>query len=310
MTETRCKHAATSSALGSSKYFPANYSFWADSKAHFVDASCTGNPTLCNYNFVYMPYCSQDLWTGQRVTVSPKTFGLYFSGRWIVKATLDLMSATHDLKGATEVILSGNSAGGFGVYSNVDYFQAYLPQAKVVGAPIAGFEFYAWPYTGPGHTSSSLADFRASHMASGKYNELWDAVTPGDCLSRHANDPGACLLPCFSYTSVKAPLFIIEAQSDSVVLMGHDWLPHDHSGAPEKAYMHEFHENQTRCLASAMSASSKDGVFNPACFIHTSFTNKILIRGVNYKQGLLKFLAGEPAKFQDDCGELCNPTCN
>ena len=59
-----------------------------------------------------------------------------------------------------------------------------------------------------------------------------------------------------------------------------------------------------------MAPASKDGVFNPACFLHTTFTNKITIGGVTYKQGLLKFLAGEPAKFQDDCGELCNPTCN
>jgi hypothetical protein len=81
--------------------------------------------------------------TGQRTTATAETWGLYFSGRWIVKATLDYLSATHDLKAATEVILSGNSAGGFGVYSNVDFFQGYLPQAKVVGAPIAGYEFYA-----------------------------------------------------------------------------------------------------------------------------------------------------------------------
>ena len=236
VTEKRCSQNALGH-LGSSKFFAPNYTFWGDSTRHFIDASCEGNPTLCEYNFVYMPYCSQDLWYGQRTAVSPETFGLYFSGRHIITATLDMLAATHDLKGATEVILSGNSAGGFGVYNNVDYMQSYLPQARVVGAPIAGYEFYAWPYTGPGHTSSSLADFRAEAMAGGAYNKLWDAVTPGDCLAKHASDPGACLLPCFSYTSVKAPLYIVEAQSDSVVLMGHDWLPYNHNSAPARAYM-------------------------------------------------------------------------
>jgi hypothetical protein len=219
VTEQRCKPTAATSPLGSSKFFKRNYTFWADSTTHFIDASCTGNPTLCDYNFVYMPYCSQDLWTGQRTAASAETFGLFFSGRWIVKATLDYLSATHDLKSATEVILSGNSAGGFGVYSNVDFLQEYLPRAKVLGAPIAGYEFYAWPYTGPGHTSSSLADFRAVAMAGGAYNKLWNAVTPGDCLTKHATDPGACLLPCFSYTSVKAPLYIIEAQVRLILIV-------------------------------------------------------------------------------------------
>ena len=53
----------------------------------------------------------------------------------------------------------------------------------------------------------------------------WDSYLPQKCLEAHQDDPGACLLPCFSYHYVKAPLFIIEAQADSVVLMGHDWLP-------------------------------------------------------------------------------------
>ena len=33
-----------------------------------------------------------------------------------------------------------------------------------------------------------------------------------------------------------------------------------------------------------MSSASKDGVFNPACYIHTAFTNNITIQGLNYKQ--------------------------
>ena len=104
-----------------------------------------------------------------------------------------------------------------------------------------------------------------------------DSLLPGSgCEAAHSNDPGACLLPCFSYQFIKTPLYIVEAQSDSVVLMHHDWLPgpavdnRTFRSAPAQQYLAEFQKNQSQCLALAMSSASPHGVFNPACFIHTA----------------------------------------
>lgn len=57
------------------------------------------------------------------ITPAP-AYRYYFSGRHVLSAVLDNLEATADLKGASLVVLTGNSAGGFGVYSNVDYLQA------------------------------------------------------------------------------------------------------------------------------------------------------------------------------------------
>ena len=133
------------------------------------------------------------------ITPAP-AYRYYFSGRHVLSAVLDNLEATADLKGASLVVLTGNSAGGFGVYSNVDYLQARYTATRVVGAPIAGYEFYAWPYTGPGHTSSSLANFRADAMAGGAYNTLWNATAPLGCLAEHRRPgglPAAVLLVHF-----------------------------------------------------------------------------------------------------------------
>jgi hypothetical protein len=124
---------------------------------------------------------------------------------------------------------------------------------------------------------------------------------------------GKCLLPCYSAPFVKTPLYIIEAQGDSVVLMYHDWLPSPtyepksfHS-QEARAYMAAFAHNQSTCLSRAVAAGH--GMFNPSCFIHTTFTNKIEIAGVNYRSGFVKWLDGAPAHYQDSCGVLCNPSC-
>ena len=67
------------------------------------------------------------------------------------------------------------------------------------------------------------------------------------------------------------------------------------------------------------------GVFSPACYIHTDFTLEITINSTNYKQAFRNFFygtgvvvapsagpggPGAPTILADDCGVLCNPSCN
>merc|ERR1711972_216646 len=179
--------------------------------------------------------------------------------------------------------------------------------------------FYAWPYEGPGHTSSSLADFRQSAMGSGAYNLLWNATIPPACAQAYPDEPGACLLPCFAYEHVQQPLFIMEAQSDSVVLVDHDWLPRPSLpiGAQQTAYMAQFATNQSLCLAAAARLESSHGFFNPACFIHTKFTRDITLAAedgerVSYLDAFRRWLGGKSVRLADACDDgevLCNPTC-
>ena len=304
------------SALGSSHYFPKTYAFFSEAADHFSDASCKGNPVLCDYNQVFLPYCSQDLWSGTKTDADATTYGYLFSGHLIFSAVLDALDAAEGMTDATEIVLTGDSAGGFGVYNNVDWLAARYSSARVVGAPIAGFEFYAWPYRGPGHTSSSLADFSYSAMSGGAYNKLWGSMVPTKCAAAKASEPGACLLPGFSYPYIDAPLFIIEAQSDSVVLMYHDWVPQikrkSQVTAPLVKYFSEFQKNQSQFLASAMSSTSVNGVFNPSCFIHTKFDKSITIAGLNYLEAFLQWKNGSKVKLMDTCADgkvLCNPSC-
>ena len=81
---------------------------------------------------------------------------------------------------------------------------------------------------------------------------------------------------------------------------------------PLQTYFSDFAANQTKCLSQAMSSKSVDGVFNPACFIHTKFTKKITIAGMNYLQAFVAWLQGGKVKLADQCAPgtvLCNPTC-
>jgi hypothetical protein len=121
----------TKSALGSSNYFTneSDTSSW-----YLASDYCPYNPTLCTWNHVMDPYCTQDLHSGQRTEASEETFGLYFSGFHVLVATLDeLDKSPYNLKEATDIIVSGVSAGGIGVWMTVDYIAKRYPEARVTG---------------------------------------------------------------------------------------------------------------------------------------------------------------------------------
>lgn len=108
----------------------------------------------------------------------------------------------------------------------------------------------------------------------------------------------------------------MEAQTDQVVLTAHDWIPQEWvMEAPEQAYLAAWAANMTQALAPVMApTNTRNGGFNPACFIHTSFdADKPTIGGVNYYTAFGNWYAQRtpPAgyKLADACGIMCNPTC-
>jgi len=261
---------------------------------------------------VHVPYCTQDLHSGTVTRPGAEQWGLYFSGHLVYKAVLDALDARAGLAGATEIILTGASAGGIGTWINLDYTAARYPRARVVGAPIAGFYFYVYPYTGPNHTSSELSDF--SEGAWPHHVALWQSYANEACVA--AQGAARCMLSNASFPFVASATFATEAGTDQVVLLDHDWLPDQYRDLPpEREYMAEWHANMTVALSPLLdTADSRHGAFNPACFIHTTFAHDApTIGGVSYQTALGNwfFNRTSPAgyKLADSCGIECNPTC-
>ena len=108
-------------------------------------------------------------------------------------------------------------------------------------------------------------------------------------------------------------MFVTEAQTDCVQLTAHDWVPSSarkDKDADIHAYLLAWKANQTQGLRGALK--QEDGWFNPACFIHTEFTDaKPIIGGVSYIGALTQWLGGlgavgdaaAPVRLMDDCGD-------
>eukprot|EP01034_Spumella_vulgaris_P025065 gene25065-31475_t len=257
-TEWACT-SQTAGAVGSSKYFPNV----TDATGWFLGSDyCTYNPTFCGWNHVADPYCSQDLHAGQRTEATDETWGLYFSGHHIFTATLDAMDKfTNSLLDATEIILQGVSAGGIGVWMNVDYLAKRYPNAKVTAMTVAGHYFYATYYDGPNHTNpGGMADFRQAAFDANY--KLYDAFVDESCKEAYeakGQSAGACMASNNSLPFIDVDSFVVQSQTDQTVLTGHDCWPESYMhDAEEQAFMTQWHNNMTVALEPLMKVDAQE----------------------------------------------------
>jgi hypothetical protein len=312
-TENACK-GALNGPLGSSKFFPNTTDF---DGAFYASDNKEGNPDFYDWNHVNIPYCSQDLHSGQILKPSAETWGLYFSGRFVFVAIIEALEGLTGIGGlasATEIIVTGASAGGIGVWYHLDWLQERYPHARVVGAPVAGFYFWAFYYQGPNATTTELADFRPQAWVN--TYALWQPFVDESCAAAHPATPWYCMLSNYSFPYISVEVFASEAQTDQVVITDHDCVPPQYlQEAPEQAYLQAWHANMTIALSPlAALSNARNGIFNPACFIHTSFSPSApLINGLNFLQAFGNFYyqrsAPQMYKLADSCGIMCNPTC-
>ena len=311
--------SAMGTKLGSSKYFKKQYeaSGW-----YLGSDNCKHNRDFCEWNHIFNPYCSQDLHSGQQT--EPNEWGVHFAGHHIQEAIMDELEDR--LSVATDIMVTGASAGGLGVWMTVDWVAKRYPQARVTGVSIAGLYFYASYYTGPHAIGpSSMADFREEAFPT--TYALYNAHVDEDC-AKALPDPSACMLLNNSLPYIDSDIFVIQAQTDQVVLEGHDCFPGDPymNGDEEKQFLQDWHANMTVALQpiirqERVNANGKDrklGAFAAACYTHTNFTaSHPFIQGENFYQPVHRWYFADQEGYKadsyvlhDDCGELCNPTCD
>lgn len=271
---------------------------------------------------VHLPYCTQCLWTGTRTKGTNESFGLPFTGHLVLEAVVEqLLAMPGGLGDATEVLLTGESAGGIGVTPNLNWLQQKLgTKVRVTGAPIAGLYYFADPYLGPGHTESGLADFREPAWPS--HAALWQSYVDQNCQKAHAGEAWPCVLANYSQGFIDNAIFFTQSKSDKVVLTDHDWVPVAlQPWADVEPYIHAWQANMTQALgvvqARGESGAAKRGFFAAACFIHTTFKPDAPL--LPYQGKNISFTAafdawysgGDDASIylQDGSVVFGNPTC-
>lgn len=278
-----CTHKADCTArantsLGSSKFFSKSFNF---SKFSFT-SSDPANP-FAEWNKVFVPYCSGDMWSGQRMMATDETFGLFFAGHLVVEATIDWLSHEGLNISGSHLIFSGGSAGGVGAFTNMDFVAAMLPTVKVLGAPVGGFppEITWYPGVPPPEEDVRDSGFeRFVPLFKSYMNEMCVAgLSP---TSRQA----LCFVPRILYQFLVTPVFVIEALIDATVLGGFEAIPVSKVlNQRVIAFVNDYGINASRNfeqIRASFGRARGDGLYAPDCLMHCGFLlNRPLISGLS-----------------------------
>ena len=184
------------------------------------------NPLTYNWNKVWVGYCDGGSFLGdvdEPVKFDSPFFKkglLYFRGKAILEAVYDSLLRTQGLDKATDVIVSGSSAGGLSVMLNIDKISKIIKagssakkKPKVVGVVDAGFFLDVKAYDGKSYGMRDIQNFKnIIEMQNVKHG---GALSPKCLATMSAEDAWKCMLPQYFLQYVDTPLFIVQSIIDS-----------------------------------------------------------------------------------------------
>ncbi len=165
------------------------------------------NPDFFNANQVAIPYCSSDLWSGDREK-SNATGGYEFRGIKIVRSIISELR-NKGLSVAAQILFSGTSAGGMGVMVHLDWLSAQFPAAEVRGVNDAGWT-PAQALTLP-IPQSAFPVKEALQLCNGKPDASCAQANPNKKYICYSSDV---------YGFLNTPLMVQMSQYDPVFLSG------------------------------------------------------------------------------------------
>jgi hypothetical protein len=164
------------------------------------------NPLMHNWNHIFVRYCDGGYFSGDRLepeVVDGKE--LFYRGRYITEAIFTDLAPK--LSTATDIVLSGCSAGAMRIIAHLDALRAMLPSAaKVVGYADSGFFMDVDAFT------SSKKYLITGHNGT--------ALFSPKCVRDHSAQPHKCLVASVASAYLETPLFAFQSRYDFDQLEG------------------------------------------------------------------------------------------
>ena len=136
---------------------------------------------------------------------------LMFRGLRNLDAALEYL-AGEGLGDATEVVVTGGSAGGLSTFLHADRVAAAAPKAKVRALPVVGYFLDHRPETMGG----GAADYRASmeHVVAMQNVTGGSGALSTACLAAHPTERWRCFMSPYAQAFVETPFFMFNSRFD------------------------------------------------------------------------------------------------
>jgi hypothetical protein len=269
----------------------------------YMSTSQSTNPLAYNWNTVYLRYCDGFSFSGNNdTTITSGKVTLHFRGFRILTGLFQRLIKDYKFGMATDVLLSGCSAGGLSTYLHADYVRTtFVPSgATYMAMPDSGF-FLFWNKGG-------------QYVDAMKW--IWDwgnvtsAMNPG-CLQKYSGAQGyMCMFAQFTSPYIKSSLFPLQSRFDSwqtgCELQSNN--PNDIGG-----YGANLTTNFMNLEQNCAGCSTIHSGFLDSCHHHCGEWNQMHIDGSTSSQAQVQWytqkLTHARLWFQDE-PYPCNSCCN
>jgi hypothetical protein len=254
---------------------------------------------MYNWNMVFMRYCDGASFSGNNAKPTVyKNTTLHWRGMHVREAIVKDLMANRGLSKATDLVVSGCSAGGLATYLHTDQWCDTLhtsnPSAKCVGLPDSGFFL---DYQDPtvtcsppsGSSRSLLNTINGDYHCGLKWTYSQQNATDGinqDCVKAHPGEEWKCMFAEHSAEHIRAPVFAMQSQYDS-------WQTGHVQGNGGSAKTQAMGNNITARVQSMLIGHNKEsGAFLDSCHHHCGAWNSISIDGDLVSVALKKWYDG------------------
>eukprot|EP01105_Mastigella_eilhardi_P027869 TRINITY_DN8836_c0_g1_i2.p1 TRINITY_DN8836_c0_g1~~TRINITY_DN8836_c0_g1_i2.p1 ORF type:complete len:313 (+),score=60.51 TRINITY_DN8836_c0_g1_i2:304-1242(+) len=304
-----------------------------------MSESKTVNPDFYNWNHVLFVYCDGASFGGYRK--DPVTFQgtpLYFRGLRNLLGIVNDLTTNYGFGYATDVFLTGNSAGALAVYLHADFFQTLLPSSvlRYKAMPISGF-----------FLDHNTVEDKPVYPEQMQYVwQMHNVTGHTECTdSKESQERWQCIFAFENYPLVRVPLFVLNSAVDSWqtrCILTSEPIPGGHQNcsavpgwqdcsqyldtcAPQQISVYD--DYHTTFLATLMESSGfttkGNGAFISSCLTHgisSTAWEQLTIDGVLLRDAVWKWWIADGATAADHTHlpctlattepYQCNPTCD
>lgn len=253
-------------------------------------------PPAQNWTKVYLKYCDGSSQTGD--VAAPVPVGnatIFYRGHRILRAFLDYLSSTW-LAGATDVVVSGCSAGGLSTYLHADEWAAALPApTRVTALPDSGF-FLNYNHTPGGGYGALMRSIVAAMNAS----------LPSACVAAHPADPASCIFAEVVSSTLATPTFALQGKYDSWQLVGDADIPTN-----DTAGVNAWGGLLSARIGATLLAQPQHGAFLDSCLHHCGGFDAFLVDGFTQATAHAAWYAGGARRLYNQtesypCAACCS----
>jgi hypothetical protein len=292
--------------LGSSKSWSPTADF-----SGFLSDDSTANPDFYNWNVVFINYCDGASFSGSvDGPVDVQGTSIYFRGFKILQGILKQL-LNNGMNQASEVILTGCSAGGLATYLHADYVGSVLPSnVKYHAIADAGY-FIDAPNVNGIYTLRQWAQYVFKMQNStGGVNQ--------NCIAANSDTTQwQCMAAQYTYPHISSKIFALNSMYDTWQLQNIlqiKCIP-PKCTPQEMEHLEKFFE-EFKSAAQPIMSSSTNGAFLDSCFKHCQSLSDASWNGIKvggqtaaetFGNWYYQRTAGKGKEI--DCAYPCNTSC-